>query len=297
MRPYLALALVAACSSKGTATSHITDDVALPPGVAAVAKLVPASVTTVSRSTADGPILKLIGALGHADQQSCWQALVKKLDATWSLGNIHTDTTAMVLVGDLPRAEVEACITTVFAKTALPVTVGTDGTHATFSVTQGGQTQVLYAHWQDGVMIAGTKAAVLDVLEGPRATAAWAPRLARLAGTKSTLALASIDPITTQLLDIPTDGYDLTLVSSSPAVATAVIYARSPADADRVAKKIVLDDIKWPSPPPPELDVAIKTLVPKVTDREVMLVLEEKQFAKVPREALARVGAAILGAH
>ena len=39
----------------------------------------------------------------------------------------------------------------------------------------------------------------------------------------------------------------------------------------------------------------MKTLVPKVTDKDVELVLDEAQFAKVPREVLENVGKAILG--
>ena len=238
MRPSFVLALsLAACQSSGkpTSTAEVS---AIPADVAAIAKLIPASLTVVSRSTADGPIVKAVGALGHADQQPCWTALVAKITTTWSFGNVRTDHTAIVLVGDLPRKEVEACIATIFSSTAVPVAIGSDGSGATFTL----QDDQLYAVWQDGMIIAGNKAVVNDVLHGPRATYAWGPRIVGL-GATSKLAMASTDPITDTLFGIKTDGYDLTLVSDKPAKGIAVIHARSAADADAIAKKVVLDDI------------------------------------------------------
>jgi hypothetical protein len=299
------LLLVCACSNK-SADPVIVDQPPPPaktapapaapakPAVdlAKVAAMIPAGMQTVTRFGARGEIVEMIGALGDAQTQPCWQALIPKMTDMFSFANIHTQKSVAVVTGDLPRKDVEACVAQVFAKDPYKVAIGADGDLATFAMAGG---DPIYVAWKDGLVVAGDKSAVTEALTAPRATENWAARLSALPPTFQLMEMASIDPIATTLLGVPTTGYDMVGVTERPAKAHVIIHATSPADAAAIAKKVGANDIQWGAEMPAAFGDAIRKTTVAVKGSDVDVLVDQANFAGVPDEDLAKLGRLLTG--
>ena len=307
MKFLVAVGLLSACSSKpdpvieAVPTKPTAPVVAIAkPGteLAKVAALVPSGMETITRFGARGPIVDMLGSLADSASTTgrppCWGALVPKLTDMISFANVHTKRSVTVLTGDLPRKDVEACVAQVFAKDPYVVKVGADGDLATFTMADG---EPIYAAWKDGMIVAGDKQIVTDVLTAARAAEPWAARLAALPATFQMMEMASIDPIATRLFGVTTTGYDVIGITERPAKAHVVIHATSAADAAMIVQKLATNTVAWGVVMPAAFGEAIKKTPAAVNGTDVDVAIEQANFAAVDAVDLAKLGRAITGAE
>ncbi|HEY5936512.1 MAG TPA: hypothetical protein VIU61_17805 [Kofleriaceae bacterium] len=240
------LALVA-CSQSSQSGPHPT------PSQQRIARHVPDIVTTVTQYFVPDPTVMMLAALG-AGEVPCWKALVAKVKGSYAFQDTAHELSVIILEGDLPRAEIEACapiaLTGQFA-----TTVERDGEHAVFVVGELGK---VYGSWRDGLLVMSTKEGIAAVESGARSTEPWAQRLAKL--PRGQLITASTDPSAGKVLALPSKGYDIVVEDTLLGRGRVYLRMGSAADAAAAAKQIKENKIEWPGTPPTGLGDIVSTL-------------------------------------
>ncbi|MEJ7602921.1 MAG: hypothetical protein WKG01_33845 [Kofleriaceae bacterium] len=276
MRAWCLIAVVFACGQPTPSA---------PVGSAAkrLERHIPASIVTVRQYGLSDPTIAMIGGMG-ADQVPCFMTLARRVVGSFALEDASRELTVIVLEGNLPRAELEACIPGAL-KSAWDITVERDGEHAVFDVGELGK---LYVTWRDGFVFASSKAGIDAVLSGARSREPWAERLAKLPPGK--MVAASTDPILGTLLRVPSPGYDLVMDDLGAERGKLSVRFGSNDDATRAARQITSNTIAWPSPPPPRLGEELAKLPVVVRDATLEIEFDIPKVAKVVGEELYTYG-------
>lgn len=213
----------------------------------------PDVVTTVTQYFIPDPTMTMLSSLGAQDVP-CWQALVKKVKGSYAFQDTAHELSVIILEGDLPRAEIEACAPTALTG-QVATTVERDGEHAVFVVGELGK---VYASWRDGLVFVSSKEGIAAVESGARSTEPWAQRLQKL--PRGQLITASTDPTAGKVLGLPSKGYDIVVEDTLQGRGRLYLRMGSPADAAAAAKQIKENTIEWPGKPPVGLGDTVATL-------------------------------------
>lgn len=244
-----------------------------------IARHVPDVVTTVTQYFVPDPTIMMLSTLG-AGEVPCWKALVAKVKGSYAFQDAAHELSVVILEGDLPRAEIEACVPSALTG-QVAATIERDGEHAVFVVGELGK---VYASWRDGLLFVSTKEGIEAVESGARSKEPWAQRLARL--PRGQLITAAVDPLAGKLLGLPSPGYDIVVEDTLLGRGRLYLRLGSATDAAAAAKQIKENKVAWPGTPPVGLGDIVSTLPVTVRDDTVEIEFDRQRLGALDGEQL-----------
>jgi len=283
VRKVLLVVAVAACSSHpAERASPSPAGSAARPAPGDSATLITPEVTGVMRGAgADFPVVAYVSSL-LSTPPPCWTALRAAI-ATGIQLEIPGAGTYFVFEGQLPREEVERCVTTSLADT-FPVRVTHDGELVAFDA--GPRLGTAYAAWRGSSIVAGTRAQVTSALavDAPDVARTWRERMASL--PPASIAMWRSDALITNLFGVPTTSYVITIDHSTragqPFIDGRVIARYASADdATEAAGRVTRGELEPALNAPPELVEAFKRMKQTQTGTTVEIGFDLDMFEGV----------------
>lgn len=234
-------------------------------------------VTGVLRSDAQrSPIVGYLSSLLEAPPP-CWTKLTTAIRASYQL-EVAGRGSYFLFEGDLPRPEVERCVTTAL-KDALGIRVTRAGELSAFE-SQAGTT---YAAWRGSVVIAGTQAQVTAAMktDDPALTKRWQQRIAEL--PTGVMAMWRDDALLANLFGVPTTSYAFALTRAEKAprpyfAGQLVVRYATAEDAQRAAQRMGAGELATAVDAPPQLVAAFQRMKITTDAQTVTVELDSDMF-------------------
>jgi hypothetical protein len=286
----LLLVVLAGCSGAAApgASAATSRTAAAEPGFA---DLIPAGATAISRSNAANfPIAGFLRNIFKTAGTPCWATLEARVSTGYQIEVAARHASVFVIDGDLPRDQVEACVTQVFSTAPVPFSLRREGE---FTVLDGGSLGVAHAAWRGRLVVAGPKDLVLEALAGSPGNA-WSARLAAL--PPAPLAGVSNDAIFANVLRVPTTGWDVVFDELGKVDGEArlrghvVVHLSSASDAALAARRIADGDLWFPVEVPPPLLAGLRKLRVSVRGGDLELGFDRAMFEGVDFAVISALG-------
>lgn len=247
MRALLVLPLVLACSKASPAASPTTVGQLIVPEATGMGVFRPNAF----------PVLGLLDSDGF-DMRKCWRELEEKLTATYQV--FVSPSSYAIIVGDLPRKNVEDCVESQLAfNRLLEDDIGHDG-ELTVVKTKFG---TVYAAWRGEHVIIGARDHVVRATTARTTNPPWL--LATDLPTRDTFATTAMSAISTDqmfhnILGVPTKRWKLTLNQPSKGWPERELFEKDEDELERFGreqerlakeKAKAKQDALAPPPPPP----------------------------------------------